>query len=550
MISLIVYGRNDSYGYNLHKRAALSLNNFAHILTDADEILFVDYNTPNGFPTFPEAIADTLTPKARRLLRIFRVPPQLHSRLGLETHLKTIEPIARNVALRRSHPQNRWILSTNTDMIFILNGAQSLSTIAEGLPDGHYGSPRFELPEGLWESLPRQKPRKVINEISTWGRTLHLKQVVMSWPPHLYDAPGDFQLMPRSSLFNVHGFNEAMIRGWHVDSNISKRISILLGPARDIGAEVEGYHCDHTRQETPMHASGAAANDSFTFIDSVSQPDLPNQAESWGLAKWDIEEINLQKAPRAKKLISSLANSLSEPPAKPPVRRYNSDGYDIDSPGDDITTVFLTDLITAHPVSPRILWLGGRNTMPERLKSIILEVYPAASFSTFSNFTQFNGAIKDPPGKKIPYDFVILDFRAEDFVDDAQKNILRNALGDFLEKLAFGHSVGKGRFEGTVIGIDVVNSYPEKLFHRIVKAARTPYLIGFRHGTISVLSRRQLFNVRLVILEKKLEQLLRGTRFEFITGVFALPRRLYRGAIRAFTTRTGLRLGGIVSRTR
>jgi len=26
MISLILYGRNDHYGYNLHKRAALSLN--------------------------------------------------------------------------------------------------------------------------------------------------------------------------------------------------------------------------------------------------------------------------------------------------------------------------------------------------------------------------------------------------------------------------------------------------------------------------------------------------------------------------------------------
>ena len=26
MISVVVYGRNDDYGYNLHKRAAISLN--------------------------------------------------------------------------------------------------------------------------------------------------------------------------------------------------------------------------------------------------------------------------------------------------------------------------------------------------------------------------------------------------------------------------------------------------------------------------------------------------------------------------------------------
>ena len=76
MISVILYGRNDNYGYNLHKRAALSLNCIAEVLTDpSDEILFVDYNTPDDFPTFPEAIQDTLTIRAREKLRIFRVRP-------------------------------------------------------------------------------------------------------------------------------------------------------------------------------------------------------------------------------------------------------------------------------------------------------------------------------------------------------------------------------------------------------------------------------------------------------------------------------------------
>lgn len=71
MISVIVYGRNDDHGYNLHKRVAMSLNVMAELLTDpADEILFVDYNTPDVLPTFPEAIGDTLSPLAKRLLRV------------------------------------------------------------------------------------------------------------------------------------------------------------------------------------------------------------------------------------------------------------------------------------------------------------------------------------------------------------------------------------------------------------------------------------------------------------------------------------------------
>ena len=62
MLSVILYGRNDAHGYNLHKRGALSLNCIAQVLTeDSDELIFVDYNTPDELPTFPEAIADTLT---------------------------------------------------------------------------------------------------------------------------------------------------------------------------------------------------------------------------------------------------------------------------------------------------------------------------------------------------------------------------------------------------------------------------------------------------------------------------------------------------------
>src|SRR4051812_43646200 len=111
MISIVVYGRNDSYGYNLAKRGTMSLNSLAAVLTDPDdEILFVDYNSPEDFPTFPEAIADTLTEQTKRRLRIFRVRPAHHAPFATRTHLQTIESVARNVAIRRSNPGNRWVL--------------------------------------------------------------------------------------------------------------------------------------------------------------------------------------------------------------------------------------------------------------------------------------------------------------------------------------------------------------------------------------------------------------------------------------------------------
>src|SRR5580698_4074087 len=153
MISVILYGRNDSHGYNLHKRAAISLNCIAEALSDADdEILFVDYNTPNDLPTFIEAIYDTLTARARKLLRVLRVRPDLHARMGRQTHLLALEPHSRNIAIRRSNPKNRWVLFTNTDMIFVPreSAIRDITGAVRDLPDGQYILPRFELPEPLW----------------------------------------------------------------------------------------------------------------------------------------------------------------------------------------------------------------------------------------------------------------------------------------------------------------------------------------------------------------------------------------------------------------
>src|ERR1035438_439737 len=103
MISVILYGRNDSYGYNLHKRGAISVNCLAALLSDPDdEILFVDCNTPNQLPTFIEAIYDTLTPQAKARLRVLRLRPELHQRLSGHTHLMVVEPPPRNIAIDRT----------------------------------------------------------------------------------------------------------------------------------------------------------------------------------------------------------------------------------------------------------------------------------------------------------------------------------------------------------------------------------------------------------------------------------------------------------------
>jgi hypothetical protein len=293
VISVIVYGRNDVHGYNLHRRAALSLNCIAEVLTDPDdEIVFVDYNTPDELPTFVEALADTLTDRCLGLLRVIRVPAAIHEqRFAARTHLPAIEPVARNAGVRRANPSNRWLLSTNTDMILLPRSNQSLSEICSELPDGFYGLPRFELPEWLWERLPRSDPHRAMAEVERLGPGLRLDEPTVSNEWIRFDAPGDFQLILREDFLAIDGLDEEMLLGYHVDSNLSRRMLFHRGSIESLGQSIAGYHCNHNREPTVYHGTGKVTNDLERFVVAVDRAELRAQRDSWGLAGEALEEV-------------------------------------------------------------------------------------------------------------------------------------------------------------------------------------------------------------------------------------------------------------------
>ncbi len=363
MLSVILYGRNDSHGYNLHKRAAISLNAIAHLLSDPDdEIIFVDYNTPDDLPTFPEAIADTLTAQAIERLRVLRVRPREHeARFAARTHLVALEPIARNVAIRRSNPNNRWVLSTNTDMIFVPRGTGGgdLTAIAAGLADGFYHLPRFELPEGLWETLDRKDPEAIIGGAREWGERFHLNEIVHSGSDNLYDGPGDFQLFLRDDLFEIGGFHEAMIRGWHLDANVARRMRIKRGQVSTALDRMIGYHCDHTRMASAYHKADRVENDPVRFVDQVKEPQIPEQMQTWGLPDVDIEELKLGEASGARYLRALEATVPGR------LQGFLETRYMVESHGRlgyDLAHVlpYLLDMVACIPPSARIGYVGGR----------------------------------------------------------------------------------------------------------------------------------------------------------------------------------------------
>lgn len=364
MLSVVVYGRNDTHGYNLHKRAAISLNCVAEMLTHPDdEILFVDYNTPDDYPTFIEAIADTLTDRARSLLRVFRVRPSVHAARARSGRFPTMESLARNVAVRRSNPANRWILSTNTDVVLIpREEGQSLSDIVAGLTDGFYHLPRFEVPETLWESLDRRDPQGIMDHFRHWGRTLHLNEVVHTDELARFDGVGDFQLMPREDFFAIDGLNEAMESPWLVDLNLCLRMRFRLGPVQGLHDRLFIYHCDHTRQATAIHRADTVMNDRHLFLDTVTAPELPEQRNSWGLAGVAVEEFRAATPPSGT-YIDVLAAALPGLD-RPFLEAWNDAGayyrlrYD-----EEHALPYVADHLLTLPPDATVLYIGSNRRM-------------------------------------------------------------------------------------------------------------------------------------------------------------------------------------------
>ncbi|PIS02436.1 MAG: hypothetical protein COT85_05425 [Chlamydiae bacterium CG10_big_fil_rev_8_21_14_0_10_42_34] len=273
----------------------------AEVLTDPDdEIVFTDYHSPDDFSTIIEAISDTLTVKAKGLIRLLRVRPSLHRQIK-SGERDMIEPVARNIAIRRSNPKNRWVLSTNPDMILVVKGEDhSLSRLVSNLADGFYTLPRFSLPECLWESaFKRDEPAEVIRFLD--GQNLHLNTVVRRPGFLKYDNPGDFQLMLREDVLKIGGFDERMVNSWHVDSNLSKRMS-LLKEVRSLEGDILAYHCNHAL--TPSFHTNFS-NSWERFVKGVKTPYLNNP--NWGLSQGLVEEIDLKNGHL--RAVCSLANA-------------------------------------------------------------------------------------------------------------------------------------------------------------------------------------------------------------------------------------------------
>lgn len=308
MISIITYGRNDNYGYNLAKRTAIGFNCVAELLTDEDEILFVDYNTADHLPTLPEFIWDSLTDKALRLIRVIRISRDLHDKLKADSPLPVLENVSRNAAILRSNPQNHWILSTNPDVLLLLASPwPTLTALLKDVPDSFYEMPRFDIPESVWSSFDRAEPRANMALVRDWlvSHKAAVAETVPDWRCQnyiLFDAPGDFQLAPRRYYLRLRGFDESMNKYLHSDSNLAKRMWLLNGKRTDhLLTKLWVAHQDHyLTGEWAKNFGTIVHNDMFKKV--IHQKEIEANDESWGLQGLDLPTFSLAEKIRQQKV--------------------------------------------------------------------------------------------------------------------------------------------------------------------------------------------------------------------------------------------------------
>jgi len=309
VLSVVLIGRNDNHGYNLSKRVSQSINSIAQGLTSTDEIVFVDWNSPLGYPPMPISIHDDLSDFAKKLLKIVVVPPSIHAQFAGQTNKMLLEPLARNVGMRRVSKESKWILNTNTDILLLNPPQLSLRDIAEKYNQSPTVAFRYEIPEFIWESFDRRDPQGIQETLRKWHQRKFLeKNVVITLDQRqqlaLPDGVGDFQLAPKDLWYSVTGFAEDMLKGWHVDTRAAVQMNKLSDGLQFINPEeLSIFHQNHMRTSTIYHNSDETNDESLVF------ESYKNDA-NWGLANIDLQTFQLDDYKRKAQIGINLSYEM------------------------------------------------------------------------------------------------------------------------------------------------------------------------------------------------------------------------------------------------
>ena len=414
MLSVVVVGRNDNHGYNLGKRVASSLNSISMRLREGDELIFVDWNTPRPFPPMPVSIVDDLTDQTKSFLRILVVDPKLHDDVKGASSKMILEPIARNVGIRRVNPKSKWILSTNTDILFIGEEDISFQNLISKLDARLWQSFRYEIPEYIWEVLDKRDPRATNRFIGKLSESTPIRLNLTTSPLEnneenllFADAIGDFQLAPREMWELIKGFPEDMLNGWHVDSRAAVQMIRKSGRGSKVLPMEFGlgtFHQNHLRSLTHFHSNDTM--NSGALIDESYENKV-----TWGLSQREIHEYFYQDF--VQNLSTLKFSSTNKVESSRLQSAHQNNFYSIDR-----AVLFLLDELNGLKPNDHVTVVSANESLIKKIDSM------RNSLKITVKAVRNGSALEAIRESLLKSDLVIMDFGVDEMLLDSGPHIL------------------------------------------------------------------------------------------------------------------------------
>jgi hypothetical protein len=210
--TVVLTSRNDNYGGNLHKRTTMGLTS---LIEHHDEVIFVDWKTKNG-----EGVISNIKhnlPHTGKLKYIQVSKEFLSEKYPDISNYTIIESIGRNIAIRRA--EHEYIISTNID---IVSTPLDNNVLFE---NKFYTVPRRDVDESFHLSFNEYESlyKSLWDNRDGYGAKERFESEEDKWS--LINCCGDYQIGHRNVWNQMKGFEESILFGCGIDTNVMKKAS-------------------------------------------------------------------------------------------------------------------------------------------------------------------------------------------------------------------------------------------------------------------------------------------------------------------------------------
>lgn len=270
-ISAILTTKNDNYGNNLFHRVTMCLQS---LIENFDEVIFVDWKVKNDDSVISN-IKKSL-PHTGKLKNIIVTKNFLQEKYPYISKFNMIESISRNVAIRRT--EGDYVISTNIDIITTpLDKSVLNRNIFYTVPRRDVGE-SFHLSFDNYESLYSN----ILSKKDSFSPKERIENSTDKWS--LISCCGDFQIGHKETWNKMKGFEESILFGCGIDTNVMKKASFVCD-IKVLNHYI--FHLNHgkngNRDEDEIVPP---MSDQHSIIENFQET---TNTENWGMANENFE---------------------------------------------------------------------------------------------------------------------------------------------------------------------------------------------------------------------------------------------------------------------